>query len=370
MRLKAIFPDIALSKTQFQHFPCLFVPIGFNCLEISTKSRSNRMANLEHLKILKQGVEVWNKWRDENPEVRPVLDEENLSGEFLFRANFSKTSLAGVDLTHADLRGADFTGAFLQQAYLRRANLSMASLAEADLCEVLLSKSDISRAFLGKAYLDNAILDHANLRESFFTEANLYQTNLAGSDLSDAIFYGSDLSKSNLTNASLYRTDLSLTNLYKVDFTGATIIETNFKRSILVETILSEATLQNCNVYGISAWKVQSDTIKEQTNLRVSPENEPIITVDNLEVAHFIYLLLNNDKIRNVIDTIGQKGVLILGRFSADRKTVLDAIRDRLRELGFVPMMFDFEKPTKKDFTETIKTLAGLSRFIILLENK
>lgn len=28
-------------------------------------------------------------------------------------------------------------------------------------------------------------------------------------------------------------------------------------------------------------------------------------------------------------------------------------------------MMFDFEKPTQRDFTETIKTLAGLSRFII-----
>ena len=28
-------------------------------------------------------------------------------------------------------------------------------------------------------------------------------------------------------------------------------------------------------------------------------------------------------------------------------------------------MMFDFEKPTQRDFTETIKTLAGMSRFII-----
>jgi hypothetical protein len=65
------------------------------------------------------------------------------------------------------------------------------------------------------------------------------------------------------------------------------------------------------------------------------------------------------------MDTIGEKGVLILGRFTPERKAVLDAIRDKLRELGFVPMMFDFEKPTQRDFTETIKTLAGMSRFII-----
>jgi hypothetical protein len=87
--------------------------------------------------------------------------------------------------------------------------------------------------------------------------------------------------------------------------------------------------------------------------------------VDDLEVAQFVYLLLNNEKMRNVIDTIGEKVVLILGRSREQRKAVLDAIRDRLREFGFLPMMFDFEKPTQRDFTETIKTLAGLSRFII-----
>ena len=31
------------------------------------------MANVEHLKILKQGVEVWNSLRMENPGMRPDL---------------------------------------------------------------------------------------------------------------------------------------------------------------------------------------------------------------------------------------------------------------------------------------------------------
>jgi hypothetical protein len=34
---------------------------------------------------------------------------------------------------------------------------------------------------------------------------------------------------------------------------------------------------------------------------------EPAITVDSLEVAQFFYLLLNNTKIRDVIETIGKK---------------------------------------------------------------
>lgn len=87
--------------------------------------------------------------------------------------------------------------------------------------------------------------------------------------------------------------------------------------------------------------------------------------MDNLEVAQFLDLLLNNNNTKKVLDSIGEKVVLILGRFIEERKGVLDAIRGKLRKLDFVPVMFDFERPTQRDFTETVKTLAGLSRFII-----
>ena len=53
-----------------------------------------------------------------------------------------------------------------------------------------------------------------------------------------------------------------------------------------------------------------------QSNLVITDEGEPVITVDNLEIAQFIYLLLHNEKLRNIIDTIGKKAVLILGRFT------------------------------------------------------
>jgi hypothetical protein len=118
-------------------------------------------------------------------------------------------------------------------------------------------------------------------------------------------------------------------------------------------------------VYGLSAWDLDLEDVNDQSDLRITRDDEPNITVNNLEVAQFVYLLLHNPKIRAVIDTIGEKGVLILGRFTRERKAVLDKLRERLQQLGFVPMLFDFEAPTQKDFTETIKTLAGMSRFII-----
>ena len=102
-----------------------------------------------------------------------------------------------------------------------------------------------------------------------------------------------------------------------------------------------------------------------QTDLIVNPADEQTITADSLEVAQFIYLLLHNEKIGEVIDTIGKKGVLILGRFAGERKAVLDALRTALRQRNFLPMVFDFEKPSQRDFTETIMTLAGMSLFVI-----
>lgn len=37
------------------------------------------MANEEHLRILGQGVDSWNKWRRENAEINPDLNLADLS---------------------------------------------------------------------------------------------------------------------------------------------------------------------------------------------------------------------------------------------------------------------------------------------------
>jgi hypothetical protein len=76
-------------------------------------------------------------------------------------------------------------------------------------------------------------------------------------------------------------------------------------------------------------------------------------------------LLLHNEKIRRVNDTVGKKGVLLLGRFTEDRIKVLEYLREALRQRGYVPIVFNFDKPETKDFTETVRLLAGLAKFVI-----
>lgn len=102
-----------------------------------------------------------------------------------------------------------------------------------------------------------------------------------------------------------------------------------------------------------------------QSNLIITDVGEITITVDNLEVAQFIYLLINSEKIRHVIDTIISKVVLILGRFTPERKIFLDAIREELRKHDYLPIVFDFDKPSSRDTQETVTTIARLAKFII-----
>src|SRR5262245_27799379 len=75
--------------------------------------------------------------------------------------------------------------------------------------------------------------------------------------------------------------------------------------------------------------------------------------------------MLHNEKIRDVIDTITSKAVLILGRFTDERKAVLDGLREELRKRDYVPILFDFEKARSQTTDETITLLARMARFVI-----
>jgi Pentapeptide repeats (8 copies) len=178
------------------------------------------------------------------------------------------------------------------------------------------------------------------------SRADLTWANLTGADLFGANLFGAELSWANLSGADLSKAALTY--------------------CALVETNLTGATFTSCRIYGISAWNLKLEgAIQQNLNISNWIREEHAVTVDNLEVAQFIYLLLSNERIRQVIDTITSKVVLILGRFTPERKAVLDAIRDSLRQRDYLPVLFDFDKPAGRDLTETISTLAHMARFII-----
>src|SRR5258708_6580573 len=185
-------------------------------------------------------------------------------------------------------------------------------------------------------------------------QANLSQANLSQANLSQANLSGADLSEANLGEVKL-----SYANLGGANLTGASL-----QGAQLIKTDLTGADLTRCRVYGVSAWGLKLERTKQQ-NLVITLPDEPTVTVDNIEVAQFIYLILHNQKVRDVIDTITSKVVLILGRFTDERKAVLDALREELRKRNYLPILFDFNVPATRDITETVSLLARMARFII-----
>jgi hypothetical protein len=202
--------------------------------------------------------------------------------------------------------------------------------------------------------LSGAILNRAYLQGANLTEAYLVAADLGGADL-----HGANLRAADLTGALL-----GTTNLRAADLTKAVLCTAHLENATLVETNLTDADLTGCRIYGISAWDLKLEGTKQQ-NLVITRHKEPEITVDNIEVAQFIYLMLHNQKIRDVIDTITSKAVLILGRFTDERKAVLDALREELRKRNYLPILFDFDVPATRDITETVSLLARMARFII-----
>src|SRR6266567_912917 len=322
------------------------------------------MTNQQHFKLLLESINDWNKWREKHPEIFPDLSFANLSGANLTRADLTRAGLNGAHLSEAHLIIANLSFAHLRGADLTRALLTRARLSDANLSEANLTRANLSRARLSFAHLSEANLSFAHLSEANLYRANLSLANLSLANLSLANLSDANLSFANLSDANLSGADLSFANLSEANLSGADLSFANLSRATLVRTNLAQANLTDCQIYGISAWDIQLKEAK-QNNLVITPEGQPTITVDNLEVAQFIYLLLNNPKIRDVIDTIAKKATLILGRFTSERKPVLEAIRRALRSRGYLPILFDFEKPDSQDLTETVSTLALLSRFII-----
>src|SRR5262249_30998022 len=101
-------------------------------------------------------------------------------------------------------------------------------------------------------------------------------------------------------------------------------------------------------------------------NLIITNECEPTGTVDNIQVAQLVYLLLHNEKIRDVIDTIEKKGVLLLLRFTEGLINILERFRRNLLDLGYHPMLFIYHNSETKDFSETVRLLCNLSHFVIV----
>jgi uncharacterized protein YjbI with pentapeptide repeats len=311
-------------------------------------------ANPQHVEILNQGVRAWNRWRLDNPTIRPDLRGASMRGLELDRINLSNTDLQYAEFYQAQLVEADFSNSNLTYVGFGEATLGRAKFVGAILHNAILMKAHLYEADFTGADLSGTQLYGANLERARLRKVNLVGQWMATANLKNADLRRANLTGANLQGANLYHADLRLTVLSDADLQGAQLVGTNVECT----------DFSNARVHGASVWNLRGNP-KSQSGLIISAPDEAEVTVDDLEVAQFIYLLLRREKLRNVINTITSKAVLILGRFTDERKRVLISLKDALRQRGYVPILFDFKPSPKRDLTETIQLLANMSKFVV-----
>lgn len=295
---------------------------------------------LECNQDLENGYLKWNKWRSENNIQSPILDSVDLSGRsfklynfaggvfnssilsntIFIHCDFMLSEMEGIEMMNSNCGFSNFTKANMQGSNLTGTHFTLSQMVDTNLSGANFLNGNLSNTFMIKANLENSV----------FENATLMMPNLANSNLQGAVFNNCALSGANFSNSNL-----------------------------------NNCTITNCIVFGVSVWNISTEGLIQENLTITNHKDQSIITVDDIEIAQFIYLISNNKKVSNAIDTITSKVVLILGRFSTERLRILRVIKDKIKEKGYVPILFDFDGPQNRDLTETIGLIGRLSKFVV-----
>jgi uncharacterized protein YjbI with pentapeptide repeats len=187
----------------------------------------------EHLRILSQGVGVWNLWRGKNPLINPDLNHGALDGadlEFadLRKVNLSWASLVGADLNYARLRGANLYG-----AVLRHADLSHADLRYANLKKVILFRTNLHAAQLSGTDISNALFGETIFADTDLREVQGLETvsHLGPSTVGLDTLYKSrgEINESFLRGCGLGDWEIEVSKLYNPDLSNEEINNINYR---------------------------------------------------------------------------------------------------------------------------------------------
>ena len=267
----------------------------------------------DYEQLILQGADVWNKWQQENKSslhfARPYwYDSRNAMGMQVKGGN--KVNFSGIHLTNASI--------------------------------------------------------HAAFAEGL---------NISNAQITGCHFEEGDFSRANFSGTTFIDTKFNKTILTDANFFGATFINCNLNRVNLVNANFCLKEIRETIVYGISAWDMETSPDMKQSRLVIEKSYElysdiiasgriPMM-VDDIEIAQFVHYLSKHKNMRNLLNGLNSKGVLLLGQFKDGGLERLYKLIDWLKVKNYMPMLFDFDRPGSLDYTETVLTMAGLSKFII-----
>lgn len=276
------------------------------------------MADQDHFKLFLQGPKVWNEWRNENPQIEP-----DLSGEFIY-PHFARTNKG--PLRKADVASSDPEIPF-----------------------------NFYRTNFHKSSFESAIFPNADMRECY-----LYETDMSRAGFPGANFNGSKIRKAYCSST---------------DFSNAIFVDCVLNNSTFIGVNFSGATIEGCNVYGVSAWEIILDDKTIQKELFLHRDNfsrkdiglslDVLSYVDDLALAQFFYFLNQPDGFGKSLSQLNRRSVLLLGKFKEGGLELLKTVGEMLRRRNYIPIVFDFDPSEHSNLIENVTTMAGLSRFVL-----
>jgi len=176
------------SKKQFWAFNS--INLGRLIIDDNPKTEILKKERKRHIIKLGEGVAEWNKWRNKEPYIRPIL----------YNLGRNKEECAKIDF--GDLRDINFSNANLINSDLSKANLTNANFHEAN---------------LGGSILQEAILEKAN-----FCRSDFYKTDLSGANLTEANLQGAQLAGTILKKATIKNCKVYGSSAWDIDLSEAT----------------------------------------------------------------------------------------------------------------------------------------------------
>lgn len=230
------------------------------------------MANQEHLDTLRQGVEVWNQWREEYPNIQPDLSGVDLEGADLAAINLKGTNLyeahlkdaildkayiAEADLTGANLNGAKLRGAYLIGACLWRANLSSAILLNAQIGGANLKGASFDKS----TRLDEIILVDKEYGSVFVADLDWGGANIAVIDWTQLVTLGDE--------------EKAYQSMHLTEFKSA--VRANRQLSILLQ---SQGMNEDANRFAYQANVLQRQVFQQEILQRLTRRQEELRRID------------------------------------------------------------------------------------------
>lgn len=290
------------------------------------------MANPEHLKILKQGVEVWNKWRAHNQRIIPDLSntdltkfrfnsldsegtediqfalrvENYLSSLELMQATSRSPEFVYANLNNCNLSGADLTSVNLMGVHIQCSDLQGTILENAILLGSNLFKSD-----LGGAKLKNTIFIFAQCVETKFQCALISDSHFEKANLSNADFHRAEIANTKFNSSTCHCVKFSQVKLISNDFFEVEIGGSNFFRASGLDTSKNLETvkhnIKSGNEYletiSLSPWNKWVSWEKLNTIGKL-----PLFSVSSLSLVGILLLMFFNSSYNEKIDSI-KKGI-------------------------------------------------------------